>query len=202
MIMTDLRKELKKLYSPKEKPEIVDVPSLNYLTYTGRGEPGGPNYTDSINSLYSTVYTLKFASKKKGSDFTVMPLEGIWWWDDGEAFLFEKAPPKEKWNWISMIVVPDWVTAEMLEELRPELIKKKGKGVAKVKLEKIDEGLSAQILYIGSYSDEERSIRTLHAFVAEKGYRLRGRHHEIYMGDPRRSAPEKLKTIIRHPVEK
>ncbi len=202
METTDLRKELKKLYAPKEKPEIVEVPSLTCLTYTGRGEPGGPDYADSINALYSTVYTIKFASKKKSRDFTIMPLEGLWWWDDGEVFSLENAPPRENWNWTSMIVVPDWVSDHMLEEIRPELIKKKGEGAAKVNLRKITEGLSAQTLHVGPYSDETRTIRMLHAFVAEKGYRLRGHHHEIYMGDPRRSAPEKLKTIIRHPIEK
>lgn len=197
----DLRKELKRLYSPEEKPELVDVPELSYLTYTGRGEPGGAAYTESLNALYSSVYTLKFASKKRGRDFTVMTLEGLWWWDDPGVVNLEDAPPRETWNWTSMIVVPDFVTTEMLEGVKPDLIEKKGKAVERVKLEKPHEGLCAQILHVGPYSDEPRSQKVLHGFIAERGLRLRGRHHEIYMSDPRRTPPEKWRTILRHPVE-
>ena len=197
----DLRKELKRLYSPKERPELVDVSELSYLTYTGRGEPGGDAYTESLNALYSSVYTLKFASKKRGRDFTVMTLEGLWWWDDPGVVNLEDAPPRETWNWTSMIVVPDFVTTEMLEGVKPDLIEKKGKAVERVKLEKLHEGLCAQILHVGPYSDEPRSQKALHGFIAERGLRLRGRHHEIYMSDPRRTPPEKWRTILRHPVE-
>ncbi len=201
MEKSDLRKELKRLYSPKERPELVDVPELSYLTYTGRGEPGGAAYTESLNALYSSVYTLKFASKKRGRDFTVMTLEGLWWWDDPSVVNLEDAPPRETWNWTSMIVVPDFVTAEMLEEVKPELVEKKGKAVEKVRLERLHEGLCAQILHVGPYSDEPRSMKLLHGFMTERGLRLRGRHHEIYMSDPRRTPPEKWRTILRHPVE-
>lgn len=198
----DLRKELKRLYAAKEKPELVDVPEISYLTYTGRGEPGGAAYTEGLGALYAAAYTLKFASKKAGRDFTVMGLEGLWWWDDPGIINLEDAPPRETWNWTSIIAVPDFVTPVMLEEVRPELVKKKGKSLENVKLERIHEGLCAQILHVGPYSDEPRSQKVLHGFIAEQGYRLRGRHHEIYMGDPRRTPPEKLKTILRHPVEK
>ncbi|MFA5868405.1 MAG: GyrI-like domain-containing protein [Candidatus Bathyarchaeia archaeon] len=201
MEKSDLRKELKRLYSPKERPELVDVPELSYLTYTGRGEPGGAAYTEALNALYSSVYTLKFASKKRGRDFTVMTLEGLWWWDDPSIVNLADAPPKQPWNWTSMIVVPDFVTAEMLEEVKPDLIKKKGKAVEKVRLERIHEGLCAQILHVGPYSDEPRSVKLLHGFMAERGLKLRGRHHEVYMSDPRRTPPEKWRTIIRLPVE-
>ncbi len=201
MEKSDLRKELKRLYSPKERPELVDVPELSYLTYTGRGEPGGAAYTESLNALYSSVYTLKFASKKRGRDFTVMSLEGLWWWDDPGVVNLEDAPPRETWNWTSMIVVPDFVTAEMLEEVKPELVEKKGKAVENVSLERLHEGLCAQILHVGPYSDEPRSMKLLHGFMTERGLRLRGRHHEIYMSDPRRTPPEKWRTILRHPVE-
>lgn len=202
MEKTDLRKELKRLYSPKEGPELVEVPELNYLTYTGRGEPGGAAYTESLNALYASVYTLKFASKKRGRDFTVMPLEGLWWWDDPAIVNLEDAPPRETWNWTSMIVVPDFITLATLKEIKPELAEKKGGAIENVRLERLREGLCAQMLHIGPYSEEPRSQRVLHAFVAERGLRLRGRHHEIYMSDPRRTPPERWKTILRHPVER
>jgi len=198
----DLRKELKNFYSPKERPEIVDVPEFNYLTYTGRGEPGGETYSDALNALYSAAYTLKFASKKGGRDFTVMTLEGLWWWDDPKIIDLKDAPPRETWNWTSMILVPDFITTAVLDEVKPGLIEKKGKAVEKVRLERIHEGLCAQILHIGPYSDEPRSQRILHGFIEEHGYRLRGRHHEIYMSDPRRTPQEKWRTILRHPIEK
>jgi len=118
----DLRKKFKELYSSKEKPEIVEVPKFGYLTYTGRGEPGGVAYTVALNALYSVVYALKFAFKKNGRDFIVMPLEGLWWWDNPKVVNLEDAPPRETWNWTSMIMVPDFVTHEVLEELKPEIV--------------------------------------------------------------------------------
>ena len=202
MEIIDLRKELKKLYSPTGTPEIIDIPELNYLTYTGRGEPGGNSYNEALNALYGAVYTLKFASKKKGNDFTIMPLEGLWWWDDSNIMNLEEAPPRETWNWTSMILVPDSMTPSMFEEIRPELLEKKGKVADRVKLERLNEGLCAQILHIGPYSDEPRSQKALHGFVEERGYHLRGHHHEIYMSDPRRTPPDKWKTILRQPIEK
>jgi hypothetical protein len=198
----DLRKQLKAYYSPSEKPEIVDVPELTYLTYTGRGEPGGEAYSEALAALYATVYTLKFASKKKERDFTVMTLEGIWWWDKPGIINLEDAPPRDTWNWTSMILVPDFITATMFEEIKLDLIEKKGRALEKVKLERMREGLSAQMLHVGPFSDEPRSQKILHGFIDENGYGLRGRHHEIYMSDPRRTPQEKWKTILRHPIEK
>jgi hypothetical protein len=197
---TDLRKDLKRFYTAKEKPEIIEVPEFNFLTYTGRGEPGGVDYSEALNALYSSVYTLKFAMKKKGADFTVMTLEGLWWWDNPVIVNLEDAPPRETWNWKSMILVPNTITEEMLVETKSTL-KKKEKPAENVKLERFQEGTSAQILHIGPFSEETRSQKILHNFIAEKGYRLRGRHHEIYLSDPRKSPPEKWRTILRHPVE-
>ena len=198
----DLRKELKRFYSPKEKPEIVDIPDFSFLTYTGKGEPGGEAYQESINALYGAVYTLKFSSKKAGRDFTVMPLEGIWWLDDPGVVNLDDAPPRETWNWTSMILVPDFVTAGMLDEIKSALVEKKGKAVERVKLERLHEGLTVQMLHVGPYSYEPKSQKLIQAFIEENGYCLRGRHHEIYMSDPRRASPEKWKTILRHPLEK
>jgi hypothetical protein len=201
MSKLDLRKELKSYYTAKRKPEIVDVPPGNFLTYTGRGAPDGEAYQAALSALYGLSYTLKFSSKAEGMDFTVMALEGLWWWDDPTVFDLDDAPPREEWNWKSMIRQPDFITQEMVDEVRPEVRAKRGPAVDAVKLETFHEGLSAQIMHVGPYSEEGPTGRTLHAFIEENGYRMRGRHHEIYLSDPRRSKPENLKTILRQPVE-
>ena len=198
----DLKKELKSIYSAREKPEIIDVPEGLFLTYSGRGAPGGKMYIEALNALYSTAYTLKFDQKKMGRDFTVMALEGLWWWDDDKRVNLEEAPPRETWNWTSMIRVPDFVTNEMVEALKPGIIEKKGIEVNRVILDHFHEGLCSQILHIGPYSDESRTQKILHRFIKDQGYMLRGKHHEVYLSDPNRTAPEKLKTILRHPVVK
>ncbi|MCX6642660.1 MAG: GyrI-like domain-containing protein [Candidatus Bathyarchaeota archaeon] len=198
----DLKKILKSIYSARESPEILDVPEGLFLTYSGRGAPGGKVYSEALNALYSTAYTLKFDQKKKGRDFSVMALEGLWWWDDESIVNLEEAPPRETWNWTSMIRVPDFVTKEMVEELKPGITEKKGLLVDRVILDHFHEGLSAQILHVGPYSDESRTQKILHGFIKDQNYKLRGKHHEVYLSDPNRTAPEKLKTILRHPVEK
>jgi len=199
----DLRKELKRFYTAKTRPELIYVTEGKFLTFDGRGEPGGEEYTTALNALYSVAYTLKFGLKKKRvADFTVMGLEGLWWWDDPTIIRLEDAPPRETWNWKSMIRVPDLVADEVVESAKAEVRAKSGPAVERVRLEAFQEGLSAHILHIGPYGEEPRSQRILNGFVEEQGYRLRGRHHEIYMGDPRKTTPERLKTILRHPVEK
>ena len=114
----------------------------------------------------------------------------------------ENAPARDTWNWTSMILIPDFVTGKMLEDIKPALIEKRGEAVERVSLERLHEGLSAQILHVGPFSDEPRSQNVLHGFIEQQGYRTRGRHHEIYMSDPRRSPPERWKTILRYPIEK
>jgi hypothetical protein len=197
----DLRKELKRFYSAKKKPEIIDVPSGNFLTIVGKGEPGGEAYSAALQALYGLSYTLKFKCKAEGRDFTVMALEGLWWWDDPSIFDLENAPAREEWNWKSMIRQPDFVTGEMLEEIRHEVREKRGLAVDDVVLETFHEGLSAQIMHRGPYSEEGPTVMRLHEFITGEGYRMRGHHHEIYLSDPRRSKPENIKTIIRQPVE-
>jgi len=202
MSKLDLRKELKQFYAAKKKPSIIDVPLGKFLTIIGRGEPGGPAYQATLNALYGLSYTLKFKCKAEGRDFTVMALEGLWWFDDG-IFSLDDAPPREDWNWKSMMRQPDFITEEMLEEIRPQVREKRGiPEVDDVKLEAFHEGLSAQVMHVGPYSEEEPTIERLHAFIAENGYGMRGRHHEIYLSDPRRTAPERWRTIIRQPIEK
>ncbi|MFQ6084887.1 MAG: GyrI-like domain-containing protein [Candidatus Bathyarchaeia archaeon] len=197
----NLRKQLKHLYSSSKKPGIIDVPPAKFLTITGRGAPESEVYQAALNALYSIAYTLKFKSKAAGNDFVVMGLEGLWWWDDPEAS-FEEVP-RDEWNWKSMIRQPDFITPKMVEEAKAEAKEKKGlKEIDEVVLEEFHEGLSAQIMHIGPYSEEGETIAKLHEFIQENGYKMRGYHHEIYMSDPRRMAPERLKTIIRQPIEK
>jgi len=204
MSKVDLRKDLKKFYDVgATEPVVVNVPDGKFISITGRGEPGGAAYRAALGALYSVVFTLKFKSKAKGKDFTVMTLESLWWWDDPSITSPANAPPRDEWNWKSMIRVPDFVTDDMVKAVRREVKEKKGiKEVDLIVLETFCEGLSAQIMHVGPYSEEEPTIRRLHDFINEKGYRMRGHHHEIYMSDPRRVPPERWKTIIRQPMEK
>ncbi len=203
MSKLDLRKELKQFYTAKKKLAIIDVPPGKFLTIIGRGEPGGSTYQAALNALYGLSYTLKFKCKADGRDFTVMTLEGLWWFDDESVFSLDDAPPRGDWNWKSMIRQPDFITEEMLEEIRPQVREKRDlPEVDEVKLEAFHEGLSAQIMHVGPYSEEGPTIERLRAFIAENGYRMWGLHHEIYLSDPRRTAPERWRTIIRQPIEK
>jgi len=201
MSKLDLRKELKQYYTAKKKPAIIDVPPGKFLTIVGRGEPGGEAYAAGLQALYGLSYTLKFKCKAEGRDFTVMALEGLWWWDDSTVFDLEDAPPRDEWNWKSMMRQPDFVTQETLDEIRPEVREKRGPAVDEVVLETFHEGLCAQIMHVGPYSEEGPAVRRFHDFNEEGDHEMRGHHHEIYLGDPRRSKPENLKTIIRQPIE-
>ncbi len=201
MSKQDLRKELKEYYTAKRTPELIDVPEGVFLAIVGQGDPSGEEYHEAMIALYGAAYTLKFRQKEHGRDFTVMGLEGLWWTDD---MVFDASDPtnRAKWRWKSMIRQPDWVTQGMLDEVLPELREKRGGKVDQVKLEKFHEGLSAQVMHPGPYSQEGPTIEQLHGWVKEQGFRLRGNHHEIYLSDPRRTKPEKIRTILRHPVEK
>ena len=174
---------------------------MHYLMLDGQGAPGTPLYQAIVSALYSLSYTLKFAIKKQqGIDYGVLPLEGLWWAADGRDFLMDQ---RDNWRWTMMIRQPEWVTAELIEAARAQVIKKGGDAApqaAKARFEELNERLAAQIMHIGPYDAEPPVIARLHAFVADQGYRLTGKHHEIYMGDPNRTAPEKLKTVLRHPV--
>ncbi len=201
MTKIDLRKELKRYYSAKRKPELIDVPEGRFLTILGEGDPNGPEYQEAMRALYGLSYTLKFSQKAEGRDYTVMHLEGLWWVDGG-VFDISNPAPRETWRWKSMIRQPDFITGEMVEEARPKVREKSGPKVDEVKLESFHEGLCAQVLHVGPYSEEGSTVQLLHGFIEESGYRPRGDHHEIYLGDPRRTKPENLKTILRQPVEK
>jgi hypothetical protein len=204
MSKLDLKKELKEFYrASAKKPKIINVPEGKFIAIIGRGAPSGPDYQTALNALYSTAYTLKFSCKAEGKDFTVMTLEGLWWWDDPSIPDLADAPPMEEWNWKSLIRVPDFVTEKMVEVAKKEVKEKKGiMEAAKIKLETFHEGLSAQIMHIGPYAEEGPTAKRLHDFIEENGYKMRALHHEIYMSDPRRVLPERYKTIIRQPIEK
>jgi hypothetical protein len=202
MKTVDLKKTLKPFYTASAaKPAFVDVPPMNALMVDGTGDPNGAAFQEAVGSLYSVAYTLKFAFKKgKAIDYPVMALEGLWCADDPAFFADGK---REEWRWTIFIILPDIVGKKDVAEA-VEAVKKKAKfpRFPEVRFEKFAEGKAAQIMHVGPYAAEGPTIEKLHRFVEEQGYRLRGKHHEIYLGDPRRSAPEKLRTIVRHPVEK
>ena len=208
MSATDLKKMNKTLFSPPREPVLVEVPEFTFLMVDGKGNPNGPVFADAIQALYSASYTLKFQIKKEAPelDYGVMPLEGLWSVDGGmnDPHDGEVEIDKDAFEWTAMIMQPPAVTAERLERALAELQRKKGDDVpaalAGLRLERFAEGQSAQVMYIGPYADEGPTISRLHTFIADQGYTPRGRHHEIYLGDPRRSAPEKLRTILRQPV--
>jgi len=197
----DLKKEYSTLYKVKANDiAIVDVPTLPYLMCDGHGDPNtSPIFRDAVEALYSIAYTIKFDVKKAGGqDFAVMPLEGQWWADDMSAFAMGN---REKWKWTMMILQPSFITAAMVEEARKKVMEKKDvKMAAQVVFGEQHEGTCAQLLHIGPYSKEAENIQRLHRFIADNGYKLHGKHREVYLSDMRRTAPEKLKTIIRQPM--
>lgn len=196
----DLRSRYKHLYQPSKKTfSVVDVPPLQFLMIDGHGDPNNnPQYQEKFSALYTLAYTLKFALKSQGLDFTVMPPEGLWWTPDMADFSQDR---KDLWLWTMMMLLPDEITPDMFEDARRQALHKKpAPALEELRLETYHEGLAAQILYLGAYADEGPTIIRLHQFIRDNGYQLRGKHHEIYLGDPRRSAPEKLKTIIRQPM--
>jgi hypothetical protein len=199
----DLRKELKHLYNPSAKAfQLIDVPSLQFVMIDGQGDPNtAESFRLAMEALYTVAYTLKFDLKKNhGVDYPVMPLEGLWWAEDMELFSQEK---KGEWKWTLMIMHPDVVTKKLFKSAVEQVAAKKGlPALGGLRLERLREGTSAQILYLGPYAGEGPTIARMHAFIRESGYLPEGKHHEIYLGDPRRSAPEKLKTVIRQPAKR
>ena len=201
----DIVKLHKALYAPSAKhPAIVEVPDLAFLMVDGRGDPGNSEaFENAMQALFSAAYTLKFSLKKSDPerDFKVAPVEGLWWGDDPTPTLADLQRDRDNWNWTLMTAVPDAVAADEVAAALEVAARKKDLPAAPLlRLERFEEGLAAQILHVGPYSEEAPAIELLHAWVAGQGYELRGRHHEIYLGDPSRTAPERLKTVLRHPV--
>lgn len=201
----DYRKELKEFYRPSPKaPSLVEVPTMNFLMVDGRGNPNtSQEFEDAVAALYGLSYTLKFMLKGSGTpEYTVMPLEGLWWNPANKKFNWQNDKwDWDEWVWTLMIAQPGHISADDFKAARAELKKKKDPpALSKVRFKEFAEGPSAQIMHIGPYSEEGPTVSTLHGFVKESGHRLRGKHHEIYLSDPRRADPMKMKTIIRHPV--
>jgi len=198
---TDLKKTFKELYAASAKtPALVEVPRFQFLMVDSAGDPNAnPFFQEAVTALFSLSYTLKFNLKKEqGLDYSVMPLEGLWSADDMSAFHLDR---KDDWKWTLMILQPDFITPEMVSRAAPQIHQKRPTPhLEKVRLNHFYEGLSAQVLHVGPYCDEGPTIEGLHQFIKDRGFQLGGRHHEIYLSDPRRTSPEKLKTILRQPV--
>ena len=203
MTKTDFKKTLKHLYNPPRRFVTVDVPEMQFVMVDGHGDPNTTqDYKDAVEALYAVAYKIKFMSKKGlEKDYIVPPLEGLWWAEDMETFITRD---KSQWDWTMMIMTPDWISAEFFADAVGQV--RKGKDPAaldKVRLERYHEGLSVQIMHIGSYDDEGPVLSQMHSdFIPNNGYVENGKHHEIYLSDPRRVAPEKLKTVLRQPIKK
>lgn len=203
MKVINYRKEFKSYISPKPgKVEIVNLPVMNFMMIDGKGNPNkSESYQRALDALYSAAYTLKFMFKKEeGINYNVMALEGLWWVPDMDLFSVEA---KDAWYWTMMLYTPEFVTREQFERTINEVkAKKPNPALELLRLETFEEGLCAQVMHLGPYAAEKPTVDLLHGYIAANGYVRTGKHHEIYMGDPRKAAPEKLKTILRQPVKK
>ncbi|MEH2623018.1 hypothetical protein V1292_001073 [Bradyrhizobium sp. AZCC 1719] len=196
----DLKKVRKPLFTaPLNRFVTIDVPPVSYLMVDGHGDPNTAQaYRLAVESLYATAFTIKFSCKANGKDFVVMPLEGLWSAPDPESF---SARRKDEWEWTMMIMVPDYVDDETFLAARIKAREKLGALPESLRLESLAEGLCLQALHVGSYDDEGPLLARLHGEIMPSGgYDFAGRHHEVYLSDPRKTAPEKLKTVIRQPV--
>ena len=195
------KKKLQHLYKPSVKEvEIVEVPQMNYIMIDGDGGPNHPTFKNAIEVLFPLSYTLKFMIKKSdiGIDYGVLPLEGLWWADDMSSFIKDK---KDDWKWTLMIMQPELITNEMVVEAVNQVrVKKNPTSLPLVRFESINEGKVAQIMHIGPFSEEGPTVQKLHSFIKDSGKKIIGKHHEVYLSDIRRAAPEKWKTIIRQPM--
>lgn len=207
----DYKKEYKEFYMPKNKPSIVEIPKMNYLAVRGKGNPNveGGEYKESIGLLYAIAFTIKMSYKGSYKidgyfEYVVPPLEGFWWQEGNNQVIDYKS--KDKFNFISLIRLPDFVTKKDFEWAIEEATKKKQQDFSKVEFLTYNEGLCVQSMHIGAYDDEPKTIKLMHDFIEEAGYELditdNRFHHEIYLSDPRRCDVSRLKTVIRHPIRK
>ncbi|KQP53992.1 GyrI-like domain-containing protein [Agreia sp. Leaf283] len=197
----DVKKDHPALYSPSSKTfSDVVVPPLKYLAVEGAGDPNtAPAYAAAIEALFSTSYTLKFASKARGRDYVVAPLEALWTADDPSAFV---SRDKTSWQWTALINQPEWITDDdVAAAIEASAVKKPNPALSLTRLITLDEGRSIQILHVGSYDEEGPTLARLHdEYMPQNGLTFAGLHHEIYLNDARRTRPEKLKTVLRQPV--
>ena len=207
----DYKKEYKDIYQPKTAPSVIDLPEIQYVAVRGQGDPNDPQgeYPDAMGVLYALSYTIKMSHLGDTSiegyfPYVVPPLEGFWWMADGSPGV--DYGNKAGFRWISAIRLPEFVTPAVFEWAREEAARKKKLGMDKAELLTVAEGLCVQCMHLGPYDDEPATVAKMECFIAENGYRPdfsdTRRHHEVYLGDPRRTAPEKLRTVIRHPVLK
>ncbi len=201
MQKVDLKKEFKNLYLPPSNTVVeVEVPTFNYLMIDGEGDPNSSQtYSEAVEALFAVSYTAKFMVKKGAQqiDYTVLPLEGLWWAEDMSEFSVED---KSNWKWTMMILQPDFVSAEVIEFAILEVHKKKNlKTLQRMRAESLSEGRCAQVMHIGPFTEEGPTIARLHQFIDERSQKT-GKHHEIYLSDIRKAAPEKWKTILRQPM--
>ncbi len=200
----DYRKTMKALYAPSARDAaMVDVPKMNFLMVDGAGDPNGSKtFQEAVEALFAVSYTIKFAVKKgpSGIDYAVMPLEGLWWMDGPGEF---DPSRKDLWKWTVMIAQPDPVTRELFRTVAAQVKEKKDPpALSRIRFEAFAEGRVAQILHVGPFDAEGPAIEKIHRLAEANSCRLRGKHHEIYLSDMRRTAPAKLKTVVRQPVEK
>ena len=205
----DFKKAFKHLFTASAtKPAIIQVPDCQYLMVDGKGNPNGnPAFEQAMQTLYGVMYTLKMGWKFEKIerphgyvDFTVPPPEALWWMADGGEFDMNR---KADWRWAQMMILPDFFTQKMVDEAAAAVREKKGQdAIAPYRFERWEEGTCVQVLHVGPYTAEGPTIEKMHGFAAENGYELHGKHHEIYLNDPRRVAPEKIKTILRQAVRK
>jgi hypothetical protein len=200
----DFAKSLDHYRARRGEVRLVEVPPLRYLMVDGHGNPStSPEYADALEALYPLAYTLKFASKReRDRDYVVPPLEGLWWADDMTTFT--TARDKSAWDWTLMLMTPPWVTPDDVAAAREAVEgKKPGVHVERVRHDVLDEGLCVQTLHVGAFDDEGPVLADLHGrFIPEHGLEMTGRHHEVYLSDPRRTVPERLRTILRQPVRR
>lgn len=206
----DFKKEFKEFYQPKIKPSIITIPKMNYLAVRGTGDPNQEDsaYKESIELLYGVAYTLKMSHKTDYKiegffDYVVPPLEGFWWQEDREGVDYGH---KEQFSFISVIRLPDFVSKDNVDWAISQASKKKKRDFSRVEFFTYDEGLCVQCMHVGPYNDEPKTVEAMHQFMEEEGYvldiTLERMHHEIYLGDVRKTAAEKLKTVLRHPIKK
>lgn len=201
MAKTDFKKSIASYRAKKDHFDILEVETMQYLMLDGGGAPGSETYSDALKSLYPAAYTLKFASKQTMKNYVVPPLEGLWWAEDMNAFT-EKGRMDE-WKWTLLIMTPNWISQDMLTAAKKKLAPKSLRSLSQLRLESLREGLCVQTLHVGSYSNEGPLLERMHYdFIPAQNLEMSGKHHEIYLNDPRRVASEKLKTILRQPVIK
>ncbi|SNT09884.1 GyrI-like domain-containing protein [Rhodococcoides kyotonense] len=198
----DFKKTLDAYTAQRNRFRVVDVPPMQYSMVDGHGDPNtSKDYADALAALYPVAYTVKFASKRDlGRDYVVTPLEALWWADDMESFTTNR--DKSQWHWTAMIMVPDWIEKAMFDDAVTSVTKKRNPiGISRIRLETMHEGRCVQTLHVGSYDDEALVLDELHSrYLPDAGLEMTGKHHEIYLSDPRRVEPSRLRTILRQPV--